>query len=90
MISYWLGHADLNTTHMYIEIDMEMKRNMLKKADAPRISKSAPWRRPSVLQWLNEITKKLDLCAVNCGENDYNGGKRKGMSNQLNIIENYT
>jgi site-specific recombinase XerD len=75
MISYWLGHADLNTTHIYIEIDMELKRTMLKKADAPRISKSAPWRRPSVLQWLNELTKKLDLCEANLGGNNYMGGR---------------
>jgi hypothetical protein len=28
MVSYWLGHADINTTHIYVEIDMEMKRMM--------------------------------------------------------------
>ena len=32
MVSYWLGHADINTTHVYVEIDMEMKRRMLEKA----------------------------------------------------------
>ena len=31
MVSYWLGHADINTTHVYVEIDMEMKRRMLEK-----------------------------------------------------------
>jgi len=31
MVSYWLGHADINTTHIYVEIDMEMKRQMLQK-----------------------------------------------------------
>jgi site-specific recombinase XerD len=29
MVSYWLGHADINTTHIYLEIDMEMKRKMI-------------------------------------------------------------
>lgn len=66
MVGYWLGHADLNTTHMYVEIDMETKRKMLEKTTAPRISRKAPWRRPSVLQWLNELTKASKLCAVNC------------------------
>ena len=65
MVSYWLGHADLNTTHVYAEIDMEMKRKMLEKTTAPKISKKAPWRRPSVLQWLNQLAKGPELCAVN-------------------------
>jgi len=66
MVSYWLGHADLNTTHVYIEIDMETKRKMLEKTTAPKISKKAPWHRPSVLQWLNQLGKGPELCAVNC------------------------
>ena len=37
MIRYWLGHADINTTHIYIENDMEMKRKMLLKAKAPNV-----------------------------------------------------
>ena len=65
MVSYWLGHADLNTTHVYAEIDMEMKRKMLEKTTAPKISKKAPWRRPSVLQWLNQLAREPELCAVN-------------------------
>jgi site-specific recombinase XerD len=34
MVSYWLGHAHLNTTHAYLEIDMESKRKMLEKTPA--------------------------------------------------------
>jgi len=38
IISYWLGHADINTTHAYVEIDMTMKRKMLQKAEVhPKI-----------------------------------------------------
>ena len=65
MVSYWLGHADLNTTHVYVEIDMETKRKMLAKTPAPKISKKAPWHRPHVLQWLSQIAKGPELCAVN-------------------------
>ncbi len=65
MVSYWLGHADLNTTHVYVEIDMETKRKMLEKTTAPKISKKAPWHRPHVLQWLNQLAKGPELCAVN-------------------------
>ena len=31
MVSYWLGHADINTTHVYVEINMEMKRQISKR-----------------------------------------------------------
>jgi integrase/recombinase XerD len=65
MISYWLGHADINTTHIYLEIDMEMKRKMIEKVDAPTISGRAPWHEPGVLDWLNKLGKNPELCAVN-------------------------
>jgi hypothetical protein len=62
MVSYWLGHADINTTHIYLEIDMEMKRKMIEKVDAPTINGQAPWHKPGVLEWLNELGKKPGLC----------------------------
>jgi integrase/recombinase XerD len=65
MVSYWLGHADTNTTHMYVEIDMEMKRQMLQKAGAPAVQKPLPWQKPDVLQWLNALAKGSQLCLVN-------------------------
>lgn len=65
MVSYWLGHADLNTTHVYVEIDMETKRKMLDKTPAPKTGTKAPWRQPSVLQWLKQLVQEPELCAVN-------------------------
>ena len=65
MVSYWLGHVDINTTHIYLEIDMEMKRKMIEKADAPAIKNKAAWHKPDVLQWLNALGKAPELCAVN-------------------------
>lgn len=64
MISYWLGHADINTTHIYVEIDMEMKRRMLQKAGAPVVKKPLPWQKPDILQWLSTLAKGHQLCAV--------------------------
>ncbi|MDZ7579263.1 MAG: tyrosine-type recombinase/integrase [Deltaproteobacteria bacterium] len=64
MVSYWLGHADINTTHIYVEIDMEMKRKMIAKAGAPKIGKNAPWQKPHVLQWLDRLAKEPQLCGV--------------------------
>jgi len=65
MVSYWLGHADINTTHIYLEIDMEMKRKMLEKAGAPNISDCPPWHKPGVLEWLNDLGKMPELCKAN-------------------------
>jgi len=64
MVSHWLGHADINTTHIYVEIDMEMKRQMLQKIGPPDVKKSLPWQKPDVLQWLKELSKVPQLCAV--------------------------
>ncbi len=64
MVSYWLGHADINTTHIYVEIDMEMKRRMLQKTRVPTVKKSLPWQKPDVLQWLDALAKTPQLCVV--------------------------
>jgi integrase/recombinase XerD len=68
MISYWLGHTDINTTHVYLEIDMEMKRKMIEKAGAPAIQNRAPWHSPEILEWLKELGRSPELCAVNRGQ----------------------
>jgi len=65
MISYWLGHADINTTHIYVEIDMEVKRRMLETIPPPDVKKVRPWKKPSVLKWLDSLTKQPELCAAN-------------------------
>jgi integrase/recombinase XerD len=64
MVSYWLGHADTNTTHIYVEIDMKMKLQMLQKAAAPAVKKPLPWQKPGVLEWLNALAKGPQLCVV--------------------------
>lgn len=64
MVSYWLGHADINTTHIYLEIDMEMKRRMLEKTESPTVTNPPPWQQPELLKWLKRVTKAPELCAV--------------------------
>jgi len=66
MIGLWLGHADINTTHVYVQIDMQMKRKMIDGAAAPTLDSKPPWQRPDVLAWLRNLTKPPQLCAVNC------------------------
>ena len=65
MVSYWLGHANINTTHIYVEIDMEMKRRMLQKTTAPDVKKTPSWQKPSILKWLDALVKTPQLCVVN-------------------------
>jgi integrase/recombinase XerD len=60
MVSYWLGHADINTTHVYVEIDMEMKRKMLERAPSPAVNPVAPWRQPGILDWLHRLASPRD------------------------------
>lgn len=62
MVSYWLGHADINTTHLYVEIDMKMKRQMIEKAGAPAVINAPAWKTPAVLEWLNRLAVTPELC----------------------------
>ncbi len=60
VIKAWLGHADINTTHGYVEIDMNMKRKALEACQVPRVKtakRSPKWQKPSVLEWLDQLSK---------------------------------
>jgi len=48
IIRSWLGHVSLDTTHHYIEADVEMKRRALEKCPAS-ITKPARYRPPDTL-----------------------------------------
>ena len=58
----WMGHADIKTTHCYVEIDMKMKRKALEACHAPEtknISMKTPkWLKPDILEWLDGLSKK--------------------------------
>ena len=42
-IKSWLGHASVNTTHQYVEADLEMKRRALEKCKIAEVE-LAPYR----------------------------------------------
>ena len=44
-IRAWLGHVSLDTTHLYAEVDMEMKAKALASVDISGLQ-SRPWQRP--------------------------------------------
>ena len=90
MVSYWLGHAHINTTHVYVEIDMEMKRQMLQKARAPADNNALPWRKPNILQWLSRLAKTPQLCAAQNQTNIENRKLGREKQPPLHIIPNFT
>lgn len=61
VIKDWLGHADVNTTHGYVEIDMKMKRKALEGCQPPKLKTGPkhrpPWLKPGILRWLDELSK---------------------------------
>lgn len=42
-IRAWLGHVSLDTTHIYAEVDLEMKAKALAHCDLPKGTRSRPW-----------------------------------------------
>jgi len=56
VVRSWLGHASIETTHAYVEIDLEMKRAAIEACAPPGIGSSAPtWRDPDLLTWLEAL-----------------------------------
>jgi len=59
MIRSWLGHASIETTHGYVEINLEMKRKTLQSAEKllPKTGRQrASWKRnPNILEWLSNL-----------------------------------
>jgi len=65
MIRLWLGHSSLDTTHMYVEIDMKMKREILNKCQPPVLKERKKiWKQPKILEWLESFSqnKTVRLC----------------------------
>lgn len=58
IIKAWLGHVDLNTTHGYVEIDMKMKEEALKKTKPAKTRGEQTSSRPRekhLLEWLESF-----------------------------------
>jgi site-specific recombinase XerD len=56
VVRSWLGHASIETTHAYVEIDLDMKRAAL-EATSPSLKRvrRLPWKEPGLLQWLEAL-----------------------------------
>jgi site-specific recombinase XerD len=55
-IRAWLGHVSLDTTHIYAEVDLEMKAKALARCEFPTTAQSPPWHRdPSLIAFLKAL-----------------------------------
>ncbi len=65
LVRLWLGHANLNTTHLYVEINMKLKKEILRKCQPPELKqKRKKWKQPKILNWLDKLNKGEKLCEV--------------------------
>jgi site-specific recombinase XerD len=56
MVKDFLGHVDLKSTEMYVQADLEMKRNALEMAYGPQATQPAkPKLAPSLIDWLESL-----------------------------------
>lgn len=62
VISAWLGHAHLSTTHTYVEIDLRMKQAALESTLADFVPPSTPAKYPkrSLVAWLDSLGRGPD------------------------------
>jgi site-specific recombinase XerD len=56
VVRSWLGHASIETTHAYIEIDLQMKQAALDACQPPGLVSPPPaWKSPDLLAWLEAL-----------------------------------
>jgi hypothetical protein len=58
MIRSWLGHASIETTNGYVEIDLEIKRKTLQSCEKllPEAKQGPSWQRNNdILSWLSKL-----------------------------------
>jgi site-specific recombinase XerD len=56
MVKDFLGHVDLKSTEMYVQADLEMKRNALDMANGPHATRPAkPKLASSLINWLESL-----------------------------------
>ena len=56
VVRSWLGHASIETTHAYIEIDLQMKQAALEACQPPGLDSPPPcWKSPDLLTWLEAL-----------------------------------
>lgn len=66
VVKVWLGHADIKTTSLYVEINIEMKQKALKDFPSPtqskKVSETPNWQKPNVMKFLLGLSSGTALC----------------------------
>jgi site-specific recombinase XerD len=55
VIALWLGHESSNTTHQYVEADLEMKRKVLDRLNSPPVRNGHRSKRDDLLGFLDKL-----------------------------------
>ena len=55
VIALWLGHESPNTTHLYVEADLDMKRRTLESLPSPKLKQPTPRQVDELLQFLEGL-----------------------------------
>jgi integrase/recombinase XerD len=55
VIALWLGHESCETTHLYVEADLEMKRRALDRVDAPAINSKRVKKEDTLMEFLDGL-----------------------------------
>ena len=55
VIALWLGHESVETTRIYLEADLELKRKMMDKATPPDIKTAVYQPDDALLAFLNSL-----------------------------------
>lgn len=55
VIALWLGHESCETTHLYVEADLEMKRRVLDRIDAPPVKPKRRTKSDELLDFLDGL-----------------------------------
>lgn len=82
IVKDWLGHADIQTTNLYVEVSVARKQNALKKLPPPGTQeppRKPQWKAPGILDFLTSLSSNSSLCCklpaqispVNCTNADF-------------------
>jgi len=69
LVQEWLGHADLKTTSLYVEVSVERKRAALEKVPPPENgapAEEARWKQPAVMVFLTNLSRGVMLRKPTC------------------------
>ena len=59
LIQKWLGHVNLDTTHQYIENDVDMKRMTIMKSGVVEATPDAGWNpTDEIREFINGVNKE--------------------------------